>query len=294
MTCAFSSSLTTTVFSQRSMRWFDASPRRATPKGHNLHHLHSTASRRPPYIGLLSALMAHPNPQKAPTSPTASHDTPRAATPARRIPGLLQQHSPPPSTATPHTHRSVQRPAQGLAHRLPDPAALPPPARQNRRRRRDHRPPQQPPTPHRIGQEATRYQSDHPHRRPRHPRLRPPHRPTHPQTHIRPHPRLPTTPVNDVPRHDSVGLTGFEPATTWPPVNSGNALSQVASRLPACGSRALRSQTRRSFSRAHTVWSPAGPPPESLDWHESGRAIREIAAEHGNPARTRRRTTSSR
>ena len=27
------------------MRWFDASPRRATPKGHNLHLLHSTASR---------------------------------------------------------------------------------------------------------------------------------------------------------------------------------------------------------------------------------------------------------
>src|SRR3954451_7465517 len=26
------------------MRWFDASPRRATPKGHDLHHLHSTAS----------------------------------------------------------------------------------------------------------------------------------------------------------------------------------------------------------------------------------------------------------
>jgi hypothetical protein len=41
---AFSASLTTTVFSQRSMRRFDASPRRATPKGHNLHHLHSTAS----------------------------------------------------------------------------------------------------------------------------------------------------------------------------------------------------------------------------------------------------------
>jgi len=34
---AFSSSLTTTVFSQRSMRWFDTTPRRAMPKGHNLH-----------------------------------------------------------------------------------------------------------------------------------------------------------------------------------------------------------------------------------------------------------------
>ncbi len=47
-TDAFSSSLTTTVINQRSMRWFDASPRRATPKGHSLHHLHSTASARSP------------------------------------------------------------------------------------------------------------------------------------------------------------------------------------------------------------------------------------------------------
>ena len=31
--CAFSVSLPTTVFSQRSTRWFGASPRRATPKG---------------------------------------------------------------------------------------------------------------------------------------------------------------------------------------------------------------------------------------------------------------------
>jgi hypothetical protein len=31
------------------MRRFDASPRRATPKGHNLHHLHSTAARRTTY-----------------------------------------------------------------------------------------------------------------------------------------------------------------------------------------------------------------------------------------------------
>ena len=40
------------------MKWFDASPRRATPKGHNLHHLHSTASgnalQTPPF-----ALVAH-------------------------------------------------------------------------------------------------------------------------------------------------------------------------------------------------------------------------------------------
>src|SRR6266511_353855 len=33
ISCAFSASLTTTVFSQRSTRWFGASPRRATPKG---------------------------------------------------------------------------------------------------------------------------------------------------------------------------------------------------------------------------------------------------------------------
>ncbi|MFD5514253.1 MFS transporter, partial [Streptomyces sp. NPDC127051] len=42
------SSLTTTVFSQRSMRWFGASLRRATPKGQNLHHPCSTASRTRP------------------------------------------------------------------------------------------------------------------------------------------------------------------------------------------------------------------------------------------------------
>ena len=64
MTCAFSSSLTTTVFSQRSMRRFDVSPRRATPKGHNLHHLHSTASRRPPYIR--TPLRAHGAPKLIP------------------------------------------------------------------------------------------------------------------------------------------------------------------------------------------------------------------------------------
>ena len=45
---AFSSSLTTTVFSQRSTRWFDISPHRATPKGHNLHLPRSTASREAP------------------------------------------------------------------------------------------------------------------------------------------------------------------------------------------------------------------------------------------------------
>jgi len=40
-------------------RWFDASPRRATPKGHNLHHLHSTASRGSPTATPLRARGAH-------------------------------------------------------------------------------------------------------------------------------------------------------------------------------------------------------------------------------------------
>src|SRR6266542_1763666 len=45
------------------MRRFDATPRRATPKGDNLHHLHSTASRRTTYPHIpLSALMAHDRP----------------------------------------------------------------------------------------------------------------------------------------------------------------------------------------------------------------------------------------
>jgi hypothetical protein len=49
ITSAFSSSLTTTVINQPSTRRFDATPRKATPKGHNLHHPHSTASRRTTY-----------------------------------------------------------------------------------------------------------------------------------------------------------------------------------------------------------------------------------------------------
>ncbi len=53
-TCAFSSSLTTTVFSQRSMRRFDATPRRATPKGQQSFIFHAAAhrSRSPTYIHL--------------------------------------------------------------------------------------------------------------------------------------------------------------------------------------------------------------------------------------------------
>jgi transposase InsO family protein len=43
-----------------------------------------------------------PNTQKAPAGPARGGDHHRAATPDRRIPGLLQQHSPTPGTATPH------------------------------------------------------------------------------------------------------------------------------------------------------------------------------------------------
>src|SRR5918997_1172957 len=63
---AFSSSLTTKVFSQRSMRRFDASPRSATPKGHNLHLPRSTTSRSSAYtIKLLSMFGTHVGFQKS-------------------------------------------------------------------------------------------------------------------------------------------------------------------------------------------------------------------------------------
>src|SRR5713101_3624895 len=48
ITGAFSPSLTTTVFSQRSLGRFEASLRRATPKGHDLHHPSSIAPDRSP------------------------------------------------------------------------------------------------------------------------------------------------------------------------------------------------------------------------------------------------------
>ena len=54
--------LTTTVFSQRSLRWFDASPRRATPKGHKTFIIHTAPHKvRPTYIASPSALVAHLN-----------------------------------------------------------------------------------------------------------------------------------------------------------------------------------------------------------------------------------------
>src|SRR6266571_8090155 len=59
---AFSSSLTTTVVNQPSMRRFDATPRRATPKGHQSFIFHAAAhrSRSPTYIRTSpSARVAH-------------------------------------------------------------------------------------------------------------------------------------------------------------------------------------------------------------------------------------------
>jgi hypothetical protein len=47
---AFSLSLTTTVFSQRSTGWFGACPRRPTPEGQHLHLLCSTASKGTSYM----------------------------------------------------------------------------------------------------------------------------------------------------------------------------------------------------------------------------------------------------
>jgi hypothetical protein len=49
-----------TAFGRRSMRRFEASPRRATPKGHNLHLPRSTASAKISYLSTsLSAFVAH-------------------------------------------------------------------------------------------------------------------------------------------------------------------------------------------------------------------------------------------
>jgi hypothetical protein len=86
---AFSGSLTTTVFSQRSIRWFDASPRRATPEGHKA----SISSTAPPmkdavYMASSSAFVTHGcriNPQSAPIF--CDHLT--ADGPARR--GLVEK-----------------------------------------------------------------------------------------------------------------------------------------------------------------------------------------------------------
>jgi hypothetical protein len=58
--CAFSVSLTTTVFSQRSIRWFEASPRRAAPKGQpSSLAQHSIKELAYITLTLLSAFVAH-------------------------------------------------------------------------------------------------------------------------------------------------------------------------------------------------------------------------------------------
>jgi hypothetical protein len=82
-TGAFSSSLTTTVFSQRSMRWLDASPRRATPEGQQ-----SSIFRTAPRINRLlphptSSRSRHtPVPQRALMDPQVTSDL------GDRLPGL--------------------------------------------------------------------------------------------------------------------------------------------------------------------------------------------------------------
>src|SRR5664280_2756836 len=55
----FSSSLTTTVFSQRSMRRFEASPRRAAPKGQPSSLVQHRIKNPYLHVGLLSAFVTH-------------------------------------------------------------------------------------------------------------------------------------------------------------------------------------------------------------------------------------------
>src|SRR5260370_27576062 len=88
VTRAFSSSLTTTVFSQRSMRRLDASPRRATP-GSQQFPIFRTAPRfdRPTTPDDLLAFAAHPSSQETPTKPPATAPTNAAVSPL--LPSLL-------------------------------------------------------------------------------------------------------------------------------------------------------------------------------------------------------------
>src|SRR5674476_386229 len=55
----FSSSLTTTVFSQRSMRRFEASPRRAAPKGQPSSLVQHRIKNPYLHVGLLSTFVTH-------------------------------------------------------------------------------------------------------------------------------------------------------------------------------------------------------------------------------------------
>src|SRR6266508_384607 len=71
-TGAFSTSLTTTVFSQRSRWRLEASPHRATPRGQYPHLSRSTASRGTVYIGPPSTFVAHVGWPEG-VSPSGSH-----------------------------------------------------------------------------------------------------------------------------------------------------------------------------------------------------------------------------
>ena len=109
-TGAFSSSLTTTVFSQRSTRRFEASPRRAAPEGHNLHLPRSTAFRNLSYTKLPPAFVTHPHHPLPPRRPHLRM-RPSPALPTR-----------PPRQASP---RLAPRPAPARPHDL-DPPQWPP------------------------------------------------------------------------------------------------------------------------------------------------------------------------
>ena len=78
LTGAFSSSFTTTVFSQRSTRWFGTSRRRAVPKGHTF--ISHTAPHQEPRLhdqAPLSAFVAHQEFWNHPARPPATRLTKR-------------------------------------------------------------------------------------------------------------------------------------------------------------------------------------------------------------------------
>src|SRR5437763_4304780 len=88
------------------MRWFDASPRRATPKGHDLHHPHSTTSGSPTYIRLPSALVAHSRSSRRCPAACAASPAPRTS------PRCVPTYRPPPSTAAAPSKSSPSSPAE--------------------------------------------------------------------------------------------------------------------------------------------------------------------------------------
>src|SRR6266480_7395887 len=98
-TDAFSSSLTTTVFSQRSMRWLEASLRRATPKGHE-----TFIFRTAPHQGLVPT-SGPPCVQDTPRHPQCADRQGREPVGAQGTPAERDKHplpGAPPSLADKH------------------------------------------------------------------------------------------------------------------------------------------------------------------------------------------------